>query len=195
MKINSAIFIKGIRGTDSILESDFLHLAFYGRSNVGKSSVINTILGRKNLVKSSSKPGKTKELNFFKINEELFIVDLPGYGYAKVSQKEREKLRKLILWYLLYSDVKNRINVIVLDSKVGLTDYDEELINILQKNNEKIIILLNKIDKIKQGVLFKQIKSIQKKIGTNIEIISFSAFKKRGIEKFWEIFNIIKKKL
>ena len=97
MEIKSAKFIKGVKGSNEILERDFLHLAFYGRSNVGKSSCINALLGRKDLVKSSSKPGKTKELNFFEVNSDFFVVDLPGYGYAKLSPKEREKLRKLIL--------------------------------------------------------------------------------------------------
>jgi GTP-binding protein len=96
MEIKTAEFIKGMRGTDEFLESDILQIAFYGRSNAGKSSSINALLGRNNLVKSSSTPGKTKELNLFEINETFFIVDLPGYGYAKISQTEREKLRKLI---------------------------------------------------------------------------------------------------
>jgi GTP-binding protein len=90
-------FRKGIRGTDEILEEDKKQIAFYGRSNVGKSSSINTILGRKDLVKSSATPGKTKEINFFEIDEKLLFVDLPGYGYAKISKTEREKLRKMIL--------------------------------------------------------------------------------------------------
>jgi GTP-binding protein len=96
MEIKKADFVKSIRGTDKYLEDDFLQLAFYGRSNVGKSSSINAILNRKKLVKSSSTPGKTKELNLFEINEKFYIIDTPGYGYAKISEKEREKLRKLI---------------------------------------------------------------------------------------------------
>jgi len=128
MKIKTAEFIKGIKGTDEYLESEILQIAFYGRSNAGKSSSINALLGRNSLVKSSSTPGKTKELNLFEINETFFIVDLPGYGYAKISQTEREKLRKLIQWYILDCPIINRVNVLVLDGKVGLTELDEEIL-------------------------------------------------------------------
>ncbi len=190
MKITEAIFIKGIKGTDNIIKDDMVHLAFYGRSNVGKSSCINTILSRKNLVKSSSKPGKTRELNFFKINQSFFIVDLPGYGYAKLPLKQREQLRKLILWYILQAEVKKRINILVLDSKVGLTEYDLELLNILKEKKENIIILLNKIDKLNQSEVYKQSLIIQEKVGKNISVIQFSATKKRGIDKFWEKIKI-----
>lgn len=190
MKITEAIFIKGIKGTDNIIKDDMVHLAFYGRSNVGKSSCINTILSRKNLVKSSSKPGKTRKLNFFKINQSFFIVDLPGYGYAKLPLKQREQLRKLILWYILQAEVKKRINILVLDSKVGLTEYDLELLNILKEKKENIIILLNKIDKLNQSEVYKQSLIIQEKVGKNISVIQFSATKKRGIDKFWEKIKI-----
>lgn len=190
MKITETIFIKGIKGTDNIIKDDMVHLAFYGRSNVGKSSCINTILSRKNLVKSSSKPGKTRELNFFKINQSFFIVDLPGYGYAKLPLKQREQLRKLILWYILQAEVKKRINILVLDSKVGLTEYDLELLNILKEKKENIIILLNKIDKLNQSEVYKQSLIIQEKVGKNISVIQFSATKKRGIDKFWEKIKI-----
>ena len=96
MKINTAQFIKGIRGTDEALEDDILQIAFFGRSNAGKSSSINALLGRNTLVKSSATPGKTKEINLFEVNETFHVVDLPGYGYAKISQTERDSLRKLI---------------------------------------------------------------------------------------------------
>jgi GTP-binding protein EngB required for normal cell division len=96
LKINTARFVKGIKGTDEFLENDILQIAFFGRSNAGKSSTINALLGRNTLVKSSSTPGKTKEINLFEVNDTFHIVDLPGYGYAKISQTERESLRKLI---------------------------------------------------------------------------------------------------
>ncbi len=195
MQIKKANFIKGVKGSNDIFEQDFLHLAFYGRSNVGKSSTINSILGRKNLVKTSSKPGKTKELNFFNINDDFFIVDLPGYGYAKLSQKEREKIRKMILWYLFDAKVKNRINVLVLDIKVGLTDYDVELLKIFNEIDERVIVLLNKTDKLNQKKISSQIKNIQKYFTKDVEIVAFSALKKKGVEKFWQVFeeNTLKK--
>ncbi len=190
MNIKTAIFIKGINGSDEILKEEKTHLAFYGRSNVGKSSVINAILDRKNLVKSSSKPGATKELNFFLINDNFFIVDLPGYGYAKVSQKMREHLRRLTLWYIFDSGIESRINIIVLDAKVGLTEYDKDLVEFFIERGEKILILLNKIDKLNQKEKNWQLKKIEEEVsGYEIPVLSFSALKRKGIEKFWNILS------
>ena len=186
MKFSYISFLKGVRGSDEIFDKPFLHLAFYGRSNVGKSSSINTLLGRKNLVKSSSKPGKTKELNFFDIDHKFFIVDLPGYGYAKIAPVDREKLRKMLLWYVIDSGVKNRINVMVLDTKVGLTEYDEQLLEIFEAKHEKVIILLNKIDKLNQKTLHKKKQDLLRELNQEniLDIIFFSALKGKGVLKF-----------
>ena len=186
MDFSNISFIKGVRGSDKIFDTPFLHLAFYGRSNVGKSSSINALLGRKKLVKSSSKPGKTRELNFFNIDNNFFIVDLPGYGYAKIAPADREKLRKMILWYILDANVKKRINVIVLDAKVGLSEYDRQLLEIFSTKQERVILLLNKVDKLNQKTLSKVQKDMGKQLGRNsiIEVIPFSALKQKGVEKF-----------
>ena len=189
MKINSAEFIKGIRGTDELLESDVLQIAFYGRSNAGKSSSINALLGRNSLVKSSSTPGKTRELNLFEINETFFIVDSPGYGYAKISQTEREKLRKLIKWYILDCPIINRVNVLVLDGKVGLTNLDEEVLQTFSNIKEKSIILMNKTDKLKQKDVSHNFKVLKEKVSGRADIIIFSAAKKTGVDEFWKRFN------
>ena len=189
MKIKTAEFIKGIKGTDEFLESDILQIAFYGRSNAGKSSSINALLGRNNLVKSSSTPGKTKELNLFEINGTFFIVDLPGYGYAKISQTERGKLRKLIQWYILDCPIINRVNVLVLDGKVGLTELDEEILQTFSNIKEKCIILMNKTDKLKQKDVSKKLKKLKERVGERAQIIIFSATKKTGVREFWKIFK------
>ncbi len=187
MEIKEAKFIKGIRGSDELLEGDFPQIAFYGRSNVGKSSSINAVLGRKKLVKSSSTPGKTKELNLFEINNSFHVIDTPGYGYAKLSEREREKLGKLIRWYIFESGVKKRINVLVLDAKVGLTDLDKQILKALVLKGEKVLILMNKIDKLRQKDLSRQRRELEDffKEG-NIKIIPFSAIKLKGIESFWQ---------
>lgn len=150
MEITEARFIKGVVGTDVITDTDAPHIAFLGRSNVGKSSTINMLAGRNRLVKSSSTPGKTKEINYFLINEEFFFVDLPGYGYAKVSKKERDKLRKLILWYMRDTHPAERTFVLVIDAQVGITDYDNEIIEIARKTDDSLIIVANKSDKLNQ---------------------------------------------
>lgn len=182
MEITSAQFIKGIRGTDDILEQDLPHVAFIGRSNVGKSSSINALLGRNKLVKSSGTPGKTKEINFFLVNKELFFVDLPGYGYAKLGKQDRDQLRKLINWYLFDSGVENRTVVVVIDIKAGITEHDDEVIETMTNAGMSFIILANKIDKLNQ----KEKKEAFEKLGEyGVPVIPFSAVKKRGIKDFY----------
>ena len=189
MEIKSAKFIKGIVGTDDILYDNILQIAFFGRSNVGKSSVINSLVNRNNLVKSSNRPGKTQRLDFFLVNNNTYFVDLPGYGYAKVPKERRDKLRKLILWYLIYSKVENRKIILIIDAKVGPTSFDIEMIELLQKNNENIIIIANKIDKLKKNNIKKQIASIVQKI-KNDNVIPYSAKEKNGRQELLlKIFN------
>ncbi len=184
MKIDSAQFIKGIRGTDPINNDGVPHIAFFGRSNVGKSSTINMLLERKNLVKSSSKPGKTKEINFFLVNEQYYFVDLPGYGYAKMSQKAREKLRKMILWYLVDVAPAERTLVLVLDAKVGVSEFDAEIINIARETEQSLILYVNKTDKLKQ----KEVQALKKTMEAAFEYptVFASASKKRGRDNFFE---------
>ncbi len=192
MKINTAEFIKGIRGTDEFLENDILQIAFFGRSNAGKSSSINALLGRNNLVKSSSTPGKTKELNLFEVNETFYIIDLPGYGYAKISQTERDSLRKLIEWYIYDCPIQNRVNVLVLDGKVGLTEMDDRILDAFSELGEKTFVLMNKTDKLKQKDLSKKFKKLKTDVGDRAEVIIFSASKKTGEENFWKNFDVEK---
>jgi len=189
MKIKSAEFIKGIIGTDDIIHDGIPQVAFVGRSNVGKSSLINSLINRKNLVKSSSTPGKTQQINFFLINNDVYFVDLPGYGFAKLSEKKREKLRKLILWYLSDSGVKPCKVVFIIDAKVGPTDFDMEMLGFLAEHVHKVIILANKADKLNMNELAKQSKLIQKKLRSE-DIFFCSAKNKKGIkEVFEEIFK------
>ncbi len=161
-KIHSATFIKGIVGTNDILTENVPEIAFIGRSNVGKSSLINSLTHRKNLVKVGKKPGKTTEINFFSINEKKFyFVDLPGYGYAKTDPKHKEKIKKLILWYLMYSDAPLLKVVLILDIKAGLTEFDKEMIQILREQEHSYLLVANKIDKINQKELAIQLRSIK----------------------------------
>ncbi len=188
MQIKKADFVKGIRGTDPITDSEMPQIAFFGRSNVGKSSTINMLANRKSLVKSSGTPGKTREINFFRINDEYFFVDLPGYGYAKVSKTERDKLRKLILWYLRETKPQERILILVLDAQVGLTDYDREILDIAIRRDESLVVLVNKIDKLNQ----KNRKVVIDKVTseTNYPVVPISAKKGKGRDLFFDtVFN------
>jgi len=108
MKITSAQFAKGARGSDSIFEDGIPQVAFIGRSNVGKSSVINFLVGQNDLAKTSSFPGRTQKINLFLINKALYFVDLPGYGYAKVPNKLKDSLRVMVNWYFFVSNCQQK---------------------------------------------------------------------------------------
>ncbi|MBL7053141.1 MAG: YihA family ribosome biogenesis GTP-binding protein [Candidatus Portnoybacteria bacterium] len=179
MKIKTAEFIKGIIGTNEIIENKEPQVAFVGRSNVGKSSVINSLVDRKNLVKSSSIPGKTQQINFFLINGKTYFVDLPGYGFIKISLKRKEKIRRMILWYLFRSEIKFKKVVLIIDAKVGLSEFDKEMLNLLNKNDFPVVLVANKVDKLKKSEVFKRIKVIQEVIGDNT-VIPYSAKTKKG---------------
>lgn len=181
MEIRSAEFVKGIIGTDDVLVDGTPQIAFVGRSNVGKSSVINSLVNRKDLVKSSSTPGKTQEVNFFLVNKEAYFVDLPGYGFAKVPEKRREKLRKLILWYLAESGGQIHKVVLIIDAKVGPSKFDIEMLELLRELRHPVMVILNKSDKLKRNDRQKQVK----KIGEQLEcdnLFLYSAKTKEGRE-------------
>ena len=186
MIIHSAQFLRGYVYGQDTWDVSFPQIAFYGRSNSGKSSTINKILGRKSLAKSSGTPGKTKEINFFAINDEFTIVDLPGYGYARVSKGERETLEKLIRWYAFETHAFARMNVFILDSKVGLTDIDKEFLLPLIAEGKSVMVLMNKIDKLNQKDRNKNMKKIQEDLGPNVVVLPFSARTGRGVKEFWE---------
>ena len=175
MNITSAEFKKGIVGTDSILTDGIPEIAFVGRSNVGKSSLINSLVNRKDLVKVGKKPGKTTEINFFAINNgKYYFVDLPGYGYAQASPKQKESIEKLILWYLMYSDARLAKVVLILDVKAGLTAFDEEMIRVLREQGHPLLIVANKIDKLNQKETSAQLRAIKEAAHT-ATVLSYSA--------------------
>ncbi len=190
MEIKTADFIKGIKGTDEITMDGLSQVIFLGRSNVGKSSTINALLSRKSLVKSSGTPGKTTEVNFFKINNDFYCVDLPGYGYAKIGQQGREKLRKMILWYLFDAEKVPYVHVLIVDAKTGLSSDDLDLVDLFEQSAQPYIILANKTDKLNQKELHAAKLEIQACVPAHIPLIPFSATdsKKNGkmIEEAWK---------
>jgi len=186
-KIHSAMFVKGIVGTDPILYDNRPQIAFVGRSNVGKSSVINKLLSKHGLAKSSSTPGKTSEINFFLVNDSFYVVDLPGYGYAKVGEKAMEKFRKRILWYVTDSEAKPAFVVVIIDARRGITELDEDMIDVLLQWNQKPVIIVNKSDKLRQSEkaeVLKDIKTKLEKLGAStIPTFLFSAKTGKGKEQ------------
>jgi GTP-binding protein len=180
MKIKSAEFVKGIMGEDDILTDGIPQVAFIGRSNVGKSSVINSFVNRRDLAHSSSTAGRTREVNFFLVNRAFYLVDLPGYGYAKMSLENRDVLRKLIYWYLLYANVDHRKVVLIVDAKVGVTDYDTEVLRRLDDAGKNVVVVANKVDKVKKSAYAAQLVAIQAAVGAH-KVIPYSATEKIGI--------------
>lgn len=192
MKIKSAVFIKGILGSDEILNNGTFQVAFLGRSNVGKSTLINSLTGRINLARSSSNPGKTVRLDFFLINKSFYFVDFPGYGYAKHSSKIREKLAKMILWYLMYSEIKNRLVILIIDAKVGLTPYDTDMLKTLYEYQINHIIVANKVDNLRMGQKEKQLLKIREEC-QNSEVIPYSSKQRhQGFELMKRISSYIR---
>lgn len=181
MKITHAAFVKGIRGTDEILSDGVPEIAFIGRSNVGKSSILNALTGEKKLARVGDKPGKTTEINFYLINKAHYFVDLPGYGYAQAGAQESEKLRKLIIWYFSSGEAHPLMSVVILDAKAGLTRFDEEMIAMLRDMNRPYIIVLNKVDKLSQKELASQLAKIKAGAGM-AEVLQTSTETGRGID-------------
>lgn len=182
MEITSARFLKGAVGHDELLESSIPKVAFIGRSNVGKSSTINALTKHKNLAVTSSRPGRTREINIFLINNSLHLIDLPGYGYARVSKFDLKKIHDLIAWYLFESNYVQKKVILIIDALVGLTQDDKEMLFSLESRNKDIVVVANKIDKIKKSELLTHLKKLQATVGDHI-LIPFSAEKKIGIDQ------------
>lgn len=178
MKISSATFVKGITGEDEILHDGRPHVAIIGRSNVGKSSVINS-LTHKGLAKTSSFPGRTQQINIFLINKDFYLVDLPGYGYAKGSKDMQEQLQQLIYWYLLNPEFMPKKVIVVIDANIGPTDNDLQMIHSLEQQGKNIIVVANKVDKIKKSEYKNQLKKIQDSL-EDLAVIPYSAENKIG---------------
>ena len=179
MKISKAEFTKGVIGDDYGLKDNLPHVAFFGRSNAGKSIVINSLVGKKGLVKTSKVPGKTREANFFRINDSFYFVDFPGYGYAKRSIVERNKIIKRIFWYVEFSNARPKAVFLIIDANVGLTALDRDMIKVLEENKHHIVIIANKIDKLAKSTVEKQLLSIQKEV-QDIPVLGYSAKTNEG---------------
>jgi GTP-binding protein len=180
MIIRSVKFIKGLVKDDDILASDIPQIAFIGRSNVGKSSLINTITNSK-ISRTSSFPGRTQEINIFLVNDSFYLVDLPGYGFARSSGLGREKIGELIDSYLFNSVYNQKRVVLIIDANIGITEKDIMMFNELIKFNKDFIIVANKIDKMTQSEFYQKIKEINK-ILDPYSVIPFSTKKKKNLE-------------
>lgn len=182
LNITSAKFIKGIVNDDEALKKDIPQVAFIGRSNVGKSSTINSLTKQKNLARTSSTPGRTQEINLFLINESFYLVDLPGYGFSAGSKENKAELFELVNWYLFTSGYKQKLIVLIIDANIGATESDLEILRALEKHKKNIVIAANKIDKIKKSDYVNRLQAIQNAVGKH-KIIPYSAKKAIGINE------------
>jgi GTP-binding protein len=187
MNIQSAQFVKGVVRGDTGIDPTIPQVVMYGRSNAGKSSTINKITNNKGLARVSNMPGRTREINFFLINQQWYLVDMPGYGYARASKSDREMLSNLIQWFINDSIVQNRKSVLIVDCKIGLTDSDRDILNQLIDRGESILILLNKSDRLTQKQIAKTQAALRSEISGEIPVILFSAKTGKGIKEFWNI--------
>ena len=176
--------------TSTLPENTLPEFAFAGKSNVGKSSLINALMNRKAYARTSAQPGKTQTINFYNINDAMYLVDLPGYGYAKVSQSEKEKWGKLIERYLQKSQMLKAVFLLI-DIRHDPSANDKMMYDWIVYNGYDPIIIATKLDKIKRSQLQKQVKAI--KTGLNMKsdgiVIPFSAETKQGREEIWNLID------
>ena len=165
-------------------------IAFAGKSNVGKSSLINGLLNRKSLARTSSNPGKTRTINFYDVENTLYFVDLPGYGYAKAPKTEIQKWGKMIEDYLYQRETLKSI-VLLIDIRHEPGNNDKMMYDWLKHYNYDIIIIATKADKIKRSQLQKHIAMIRKGLNMSAEdkIIPFPSMTKQGKEEIWSVFD------
>ncbi|MBY6181353.1 MULTISPECIES: ribosome biogenesis GTP-binding protein YihA/YsxC [Staphylococcus] len=163
-------------------------VALSGRSNVGKSSFINSMIGRKNMARTSQQPGKTQTLNFFNIDNQLIFVDVPGYGYAKVSKSQREKFGKMIEEYLTKRE-SLKLVIQLVDLRHNPTEDDILMYNYLKHFDIPTLVICTKEDKIAKGKIQKHIKNIKEKLDLDPDdtIISYSSIQNTKQQQIWDL--------
>jgi GTP-binding protein len=189
MDIKSATFVTSAASPTQFLKRPIPHFVFAGKSNVGKSSILNRLLNRKGLAKTSSTPGKTRLVNYFLINDRLFFVDVPGYGYAKVSKQEQKNWQPLLETYFRETPQIAMI-FLLLDIRHSPNKNDRQMIDWLRHFQYPFRILLTKADKLSNNKIFVQRKLISKELGMASEdLIPTSAVSARGIRDVWSEIN------
>ena len=186
MKILSAEFVLSAREPAHYPQASLPEIAFAGRSNVGKSSLINTLLNRRGLARTSNKPGRTQEINFFSVNNRIAFVDLPGYGYAKVPEAVRRHWGPMIETYLRERQTL-RLVVLILDVRRDPSGEDLQLIRWLQFYRLRFLIVLTKIDKVSRNQLAQRQRLIGERLGLPAAepLLAFSAKTGAGKERLW----------
>lgn len=176
--------------TSKIPDNMYNEVAFAGKSNVGKSSLINALMNRKSLARTSAQPGKTQTINFYNINDAMYLVDLPGYGYAKVSESEKEKWGRMIERYLQTSK-KLKAVFLLIDIRHEPSANDKQMYEWMVYQGYAPIIIATKLDKIKRSQVQKNVKAIREglQVQPGTIIIPFSAETKQGRDEIWELID------
>ena len=174
--------------TSTFPENEHPEFAFAGKSNVGKSSLINALMNRKSLARTSSQPGKTQTINFYNINDELYYVDLPGYGYAKVSVEVKAKWGKMIERYLKNAPMLKCVFLLI-DIRHDPSANDKLMYDWIVSNGYYPVIIATKLDKLKRSQVTKHVKMVRDGLGVGKEgiVIPFSAETKQGREEIWAL--------
>lgn len=183
--------LETVCGITSTLPENLLpEFAFAGKSNVGKSSLINGLLNRRALARTSSQPGKTQTINFYNVNDTLYFVDLPGYGYAKVSIEVKAKWGKMIERYLKKSKMLKCIFLLI-DIRHEPSANDKMMYDWIVSNGYKPVIIATKLDKLKRSQVQKQVKLVREGLGLAADdiLIPFSAETKQGRDEIWELID------
>lgn len=188
MKVTSVEFKKAILDLKDAPKDRKPEIAFAGKSNVGKSSLLNALFNRRNLAKTSNTPGKTRTINFFEVNRKFYFVDLPGYGYAEVSKELQEKWGQLMFEYLTSRDTL-KLMVVLIDSRHGPNERDIQLIDFLEEQEIPTLLVATKIDKLSNSQRKPHLDLIRKSLNLDEEaiILPFSAVTKEGVTPLWKI--------
>jgi GTP-binding protein len=185
MSVISAKFMRGVSGSNDIFDDGVPQVALIGRSNVGKSSLINSFTGEKGLARTSDRPGLTQEINLYGITSDrhhfFYLLDLPGYGFAHVPEKVRDHLQKMNWWYLFESSHEQLKTILVLDANVGPSKNDLEMVSLLREHQKNIIIVANKIDKIKSSDYDARLQIIVD-LAHGLPVVPYSSVKEIGAE-------------
>ena len=174
--------------TSTLPENTLPEIAFAGKSNVGQSSLINGLMNRKSFARTSATPGKTQTINFYNINQELYLVDLPGYGYAKVSEQEKKKWGQMIERYL-HQSKQLRAVFLLIDIRHAPSANDKMMYDWILSQGYQPILIATKLDKLKRSQVQKQVKVVRQGLGLSKDsiLIPFSAVTKQGRDEIWDL--------
>ncbi len=188
MKVNNVYLDKVGTKLEQYPTNNLMEIAFVGKSNVGKSSLINCMIERKSLARTSKEPGKTRTINFYNVEEKLNFVDLPGYGYARISKTERDKWGQIIEEYL-HNRPQLKAICLLIDIRHDVQKNDLQMFEWLKYYEHNLIVVCTKKDKLKPSQVQKHVANIRKGLGlsTDATIIPFSSEKKQGNKELWEV--------